>query len=292
MPIVNSATTGIKKLVYALMLDSVLETYGPVKEAPPLISIKVSPKVDSATLYAGNRAVETATSLGDIPVEFETQDMPLEVQADFLGHTLDPVTGILTRNADDKAPYMALGYERTKGNGKSRYVWIYKIKFEEMAEEGKTSEGKVVFQTPKVSGLGIVNKNGDWSKAGDEDSGTDPATVAFLATVPVSGAPDLVAPTVTTVPIDATVGVAVGASIVYTFNKAINIADMISSHFFLLKAGVPIACALIASAGNTIVTMDPVANLSVGAHVAICTNDVRSAAGIPLAAMKITNFTV
>ena len=37
MPVVNSATTGIKKLVYAIMTDEASEAYGPVKEAPPLI---------------------------------------------------------------------------------------------------------------------------------------------------------------------------------------------------------------------------------------------------------------
>ena len=291
MPIVNSAATGITKLVYAIMLDELLETYGPVKEAPPLINIKVTPKSDTATLYANNVAVETATSLGNIPVEFETQDMPLEVQADFLGHTLDAALGTLTYNTNDQAPYLALGYERTKANGKSRFVWLYKVKFEEIGEEGKTQEEKISFQTPKVSGLGIANKNGDWKKVADEDTKGTPI-LDFLAAVPGAALPDLVAPTVTTVPLDAAVGVAIGASIVYTFSKAINIADMIDSHFFLLKAGVPIACNLTASVGNTIVTMKPVANLSVGAHVAICTSDVRSAAGVPLAVTKITNFTV
>ena len=53
-----------------------------------------------------------------------------------------------------------------------------------MAEETKTSEGKVTFQTPKISGLAIANNNGDWTKVGDQDSGTTPATAAFLATVP------------------------------------------------------------------------------------------------------------
>lgn len=182
---INSATTGIKKLVYAIMTDELLETYDTVKEAPPLISIKVSPKVETATLYADNKAVETATSVGDIAIDIETQDMPLEVQADFLGHALDPLTGTMVYNVDDEPPYMALGYQRTKGNGKSRYVWLHKVKFQEIEEEGKTKEDKVTFQTPKITGLAMADKNGDWKTVGDQDSGTTPATDAFLATVPV-----------------------------------------------------------------------------------------------------------
>jgi len=182
--IINSATTGVKRLVYAVMTDELTETYGAVKEAPPVINIKVSPKVDTATLYASNRAVETATSLGDIPVDFEAQDMPLEVQADFFGHVLDPLTGEMTYNTEDQAPYVALGYQRTKGNGKSRYVWLYKVKFQEISEESKTQEDKTTFQTPKVEGLAIANKNGDWKKVADQDSGTTPVTDTFLDTVP------------------------------------------------------------------------------------------------------------
>ena len=184
MPVVNSATTGIKKLVYAIMSDELLETYGTVKEAPPLISIKIAPKVDTASLYASNQIVETATSVGDITIDIETQDLPLEVQADFLGHVLDPITGTMVYNVNDIAPYLAVGYQRTKGNGKNRFVWLFKVKFQDIEEEGKTSEDKVAFQTPKLTGLAIANLNGDWKSVADENSGTTPVTEAFLATVP------------------------------------------------------------------------------------------------------------
>ena len=182
--IINSATTGIKKLVYAVMLDTALETYDTVKTAPPLISIKVAPKVDTAKLYADNQIVETATSVGDIAIDIETQDMPLEVQADFLGHILDPATGTMSYNITDIAPYVAVGYQRTKANGKSRFVWLFKVKFEEISEEGKTQEEKVAFQTPKLTGLAIANLAGAWKEVGDEDSGATPVTDTFLATVP------------------------------------------------------------------------------------------------------------
>lgn len=47
------------------------------------MNIKVAPKSDSAKLYADNDVSEIETSLGDIAVDFETKDMPLEIQADF-----------------------------------------------------------------------------------------------------------------------------------------------------------------------------------------------------------------
>ena len=181
--IINSASIGVKKLVYAIMTDEVLETYGAVKTAPPLINIKVAPKSDTAKLYADNSVVEVCTTLGDIDLDFETQDMPLEVQADFFGHVLDPLSGVMAYNANDKAPYMAIGYERTKANGKSRCVWLMKAKFEEIPEEAKSQEDKVSFQTPKTTGTAIANKAGEWKSVADEDSGTTPV-VDFLATIP------------------------------------------------------------------------------------------------------------
>jgi len=293
MPIVNSATTGTKKLVYAIMLDDVLESYDTVKDAPPLISIKVAPKVDTASLYADNQIVETATSLGDIAIDIETQDLPLEVQADFLGHVLDPFTGTMIYNINDKAPYLAVGYQRTKGNNKNRYVWLYKVMFQEIAEEGKTSEGKVTFQTPKLSGLAIANLAGDWKSVADEDSGTTPATVAFLATVGGTGPFDAVAPTVTSVPLDAAVGVLAASDMVLTFNKAIQPSTMTAANVFVMKAdGTEVAATLAINALNTIVTVHPIVALAAGAYILVATTNIKSASGIALTTNYVVNFTV
>lgn len=292
MTIINSAATGIKKLVYTIMMDELLETYGAIKEAPPLINIKVAPKSDTAKLYANNEVVEVATTLGDIALDFETQDMPLEVQADFFGHVLDPLTGVMVYNANDKAPYMAIGYERTKANGKSRCVWLMKAKFEEISEEAKTQEDKVSFQTPKTTGTAIANKAGVWKSVADEDSGTTPV-LNFLTTVPDATPPDLVAPTVTSVPTDAAVGVLGTADLVLTFDKAIQASTMTSANVFVMMAdGTAVAATLAISALNTIVTVHPVAALTAGAYILVATTNIKSASGIALVANSIVNFTV
>lgn len=288
---VNSSTLGIKKLVYAIMTDESTETYGSIKVGPPLISFKSDAKSEMGKLYADNVVVESATVLGDIGVEFEAQDVPLEVQADLLGHTLDQANGVLNYNASDKAPYVAIGYQRVKQNGKNRYVWLYKVKFSEVSEEGKTLEDKPQFITPKISGTAVANKNGDWKKVADED--TKGSTLStFLDSIPTSDPYDAVAPTVTTVPLDAATGVAAAANVVFTFSKAINPADVTNGNFMLMKANVPVAATLTLGTNNTVVTLDPNSNMSSGTYVAICTTDVRSASGVPLAAAKVISFTV
>jgi len=180
---VNSAPIGVENLVYAVMLDEGLKTYGTVTPVSPLINVKITPKTNSDGLYANNRQVERVTSLGDIDVEFETQDLPLEVQAVLLGHTLDPVTGVMAYNVDDVAPYVALGFKIKKGNLKYKYVWLLKGNFEELSEEYATQEDKSKFATPKLKGGFMARKDGKWKFSADQDSGTTPITDTFLATV-------------------------------------------------------------------------------------------------------------
>lgn len=289
----NSPITGVKKLVYAIMTDEENETYGPVKSAPPLINIKVAPKSDSAKLYADNDVSEIETSLGDIPVDFETKDMPLEVQADFFGHDLDPETGQMIYNTNDYAPYLAIGYMRTKANKKKRYVWLYKVKFEEISEESKTREDKPAFQTPKTTGTAIANKNGDWKAVADQDSGTTPATDAYLDSVPGTTAADTVAPTVTSVPADAATGVIGTANIVLTFDKAIQVSTATSANIFIMKAdGTAVPSIVTINETKTVVTLDPVATLTAGDYMLIATTGVKNTAGTNMAANYVANFTV
>jgi len=291
MTIKNSSNAGVKKFVYAIMLDEVLETYGAVKDAPPLINIKVATKLDVASLYANNQVVETAIVVGDITVDYETQDMPLEVQADFLGHILDPVTGVLTYNVGDNAPYLAIGYQRTKGNKSNRYVWLYKVKFQEIDEDVATIADKATFQTPKVTGLAIANKNGDWKKAADDDTKGIPV-IDFLASVPGTSV-DNIAPTVTSVPADAAIAVVGTVSVVATFSKAIAPVTINAANVLLMKAdGTPAPANLSMDATNCILTIDPVATMVTGAYIAILTTNIRSLSGVPLAAANVINFTV
>jgi phi13 family phage major tail protein len=286
----HSATIGVENLVYSKMLDESILTYDTVKAMAPLINIKVTPKINTESLYADNRKVEIASSLGDIDVEIEQQDLPLEVQADILGHSLNATTGVMTYDKDDMAPYVAIGFKIKKGNGKYRYIWLLQGKFEEFADEAATTEDKVKFQTPKLKGLFMPREDGDWKYTADQDSGTVPAT--FLDAV-YSLIIDLVAPTVTTVPLDAATGVSATANMVFTFDKAIQPSCVTTANFFLMKAdGTPVAGVLSIGTNNTVVTLDPAASLETGAYIAIATTNIKSVAGVALTTNCAVNFTV
>lgn len=180
--IVNSAAISVENLVFATLTDDVLKTYGIVTPISPLINIKVTPASSSAVLYADGRAVERATAPGEISVEFEVQDLPLPVQAVLLGHDLNPLTGVMTDNADDVAPYVALGFKIKKANGKYRHIWLLKGSFEDPSVEAATQADKVSFSTPKLKGGFIDRADGNRKFTADDDAGTTPV-VGFLGTV-------------------------------------------------------------------------------------------------------------
>ena len=165
--------------------------------------------------------------------------------------------------------------------------------FKEPDEDFETKKEKSTPQTDKISGTGIQRiSDGIRKRIADANSATwIPATgTDWFTTADV--VVDAVAPTLTIVPLNAAVGVAVGAVVVWTFNKAILPNCVNAANFILAKIGVNIAGTLSINVANTIVTFTPTAQLSVGVHTAIATVGVKSASNIPLAAPSVTTFTV
>jgi phi13 family phage major tail protein len=169
--VTNSAPIGVENLVYAILTNEPSGTYGAPTLISPAINVKVSPKSSIDTLYADNRAVEIVTNLGQIDVELEIQDLSLEVQADLLGHKIDPASKVMSYNTEDIPPYVAIGFKIKKGNRKYRYVWLLKGIFSEQEEEYATQEDKTKFQTPKINGTFVTRVDGQWKYTADEDSG-------------------------------------------------------------------------------------------------------------------------
>ncbi|MFV9511806.1 major tail protein [Tepidibacillus sp. LV47] len=174
---------GMKDLYYAKLTKD--DTTGVTYEAPTLIagaiSSKISAKTDSQTLYADDGAFDTASVLGEITVELELADLPLSVQAELLGHTV--ANGVLEAKNTDEAPYVAIGFRALKSNGKYRYYWLLKGRFEIPDDESKTKEDKASFQTAKLKGTFVCRAyDGKWKLVGDEDETGFTSTDWFTAT--------------------------------------------------------------------------------------------------------------
>jgi phi13 family phage major tail protein len=180
------AKIGLSNFYYALNIkdDSTGATYSAPEKVAGIISADIKTGSDTATLFADNGPAETASSLGEITVDIELKDIPLETQAILLGHKI--TAGVMESNADDVAPDVAIMFESLKSNGKRRFVKLLKGKFQEPDDTNKTKEDKISFQTQKISGKFVIREfDGAWKRTTDEDAtGYLPATgVAWYTSV-------------------------------------------------------------------------------------------------------------
>lgn len=163
LPEVIAVPVGLQDICYSKLIkdDSTGVEYGTPKMLAPAITAKVTPSVNSATLFGNDGPVVTANALGEIAVEIGVASLSLTTQADLLGSTI--VDGMLIDNADDVAPEVALGYKRTLHDGSIVYVWLLKGKFNLPVDEATTKQGTPTFQTPVIVGTFLKRLyDGNW----------------------------------------------------------------------------------------------------------------------------------
>lgn len=291
----GDVTIGLDMFHYAIMTDETLETYAAPVHIPRLMQANVAPIVNSATLPADDKIVETIDSVVGANVVIGLADVSTVDQAALLGSTID-ANGVLVRKTTDQAPYVAIGYRRRMANGKYRYIWNYKGRFRPWDQNADTKGESPTFQTPSLTATFMARDSDDqWQAVVNEgDTGfTDVVKDAWFNAVYESVA-DTTAPTVTVVPLAAATLVAAGSNVVWTFSEAIRASGITSDNFMLLDSGnAPVAGALGYDSTAKIVTFNPTAALTAAAvYTAIVTTGVKDLAGNALAAPSITTFTV
>lgn len=287
---------GAESLTLSKILSDVVSgatTYDtPVAITKKLMKISIRNSSSMDPQYADDSTVDVYTEDGDIGVDIDTSDLTEDEKALVFGQTM--VAGVRTPNpATDVRPYFCVSWKSKKRNLAYKYYKILKVMFKEPDEDFETRKEKSVPQTDKITGIGIQRlSDGLRKRIADADSTTWLAATGTGWFTTADIIVDAIAPTLTIVPLNAAVGVAVGAVVVWTFNKAILPSTMSADYFMLTKAGVSIAGGLSINVANTIVTFTPTAALSTGVHTAIATVGVRSASNVPLAAPSVTTFTV
>lgn len=145
---------GCDNLVYAKLLTDPIDatpTWGDIKAAPGVMSLNINPNASIETLFYDDGPGETATTLGNIEVEIQKNELTTEQRADLLGHEIDS-KGAIVYGANDVPPWVAIGFRTLKSNGKYRYVWLYKGKFMEPEDNNETKGDGVNFQADTISG--------------------------------------------------------------------------------------------------------------------------------------------
>jgi phi13 family phage major tail protein len=144
-------------------------TYVAPEKLPGAVSVKVDPKTESTTVWADNSSHAVLNSLGDIDVEIEAADLPLELQKKIFGHTEE--NGVQFASINDETMELALGFRSKISSGGYRYYWFLKGKPELLPVEGKTEEGKPAPQTAKLKLKFMpLQFNGRWK--GQAEDGT------------------------------------------------------------------------------------------------------------------------
>lgn len=288
---------GLRDLHYALLQqdDSSGVVYSTPVKIAGAVQANINPNSSNDTLFADDGPMETASSLGQIELELIAADFPLEVQAALLGHTISG--GVLKRNANDVPPWVAIGFKSLKSNGKYRYVWLLKGKFNQPEQKHETKGDRVNFQTPTLKGNFVKRDyDNEWIHQTDEDMINYVASLGANWFTAVSGgvATDTTPPAVSSsTPVDGATGVAVSTALSVTFNEALALSTINAGSVFLLNAtDANIAGTINVSADRKTITFTPASNLAATtAYRLIFTTAITDLAGNKLAAPYVLNFT-
>lgn len=168
------ATIGLSNFRYSKLTESPdgKATYDGPHKPGKAVSCKVSVNNNDATLYADDGLAESDYSFNNATVTVGIDEDDQQTMADLLGHKVtagdDGASGEIVRNSNDSAPYVGWGRVITKvvnGVYKYKVEFLYKVKFSEPSQEGKTKGDKVDFSTVELEGVASSLANGDWSKA-------------------------------------------------------------------------------------------------------------------------------
>ena len=153
-------------------------TYKPPEKLERAISAKLSPKCNTEKIYSDDAVEDIITIFEGVDVEIELNQLSLASRAKLQGSKV--VKGVLIENKNDVAPTIALGFKSKKTNGKYRYVWLLKGKFELSSDEFDTEGEKPKAQSSKLKGTFYARDfDGNYRFIIDEDdSGVDDALIS------------------------------------------------------------------------------------------------------------------
>lgn len=163
------AKIGLTNFRYSILTEAADGTpsYDGAKTPGKAVSCNVEISNNSATLYADDTLAESDTSFQSGTVTMGIDEDDLETMAALLGHTITE-DGVMTRNANDTAPYVGLGRVVTKmvaGVYKYKVEFLYKVKFSEPSAENNTKGESLEFATTEIEGTVAALANGNWSVA-------------------------------------------------------------------------------------------------------------------------------
>ena len=171
------AKIGLRNFMFGVCTETTNEqgvttvTYGQGHKPAKAINCSVSITSNNATLRADDGVAESDTSFQSGTVSIGLDDDNLEMMGLMLGHTY--ANGIITRSANDVAPYIGLARIVTKMVGgvlKYKVEFLSKVQMSEPAQEDNTRAESIEFGTITMEGQILTLSTGEWSKAEEFDT--------------------------------------------------------------------------------------------------------------------------
>lgn len=143
-------------------------TYSTPTKLERAITAKLSPQSNTENIYSDDAVEDVITSFEGMEVEIEINQLSLTSRALLQGAKV--IKGMLVENKNDLAPTVALGFKSKKANGKYRYVWLLKGKFELTSDNYETEADKPKAQTASLKGTFYPRDfDGNYRFIADED---------------------------------------------------------------------------------------------------------------------------
>lgn len=159
------ARIGLKNLRYSLLDEN--DRVAEPKSFGKAVDCKVSIEKNNAELYADDGIAESDYSFKKGTISLTVDEDADVTFAEVLGHTISE-DGEMLRNANDVAPYVAIGRIITKlVNGVKKYKveFLHKVQFNEPNTDEATKGESIEFGTSAIEGTILKLANGDWSLA-------------------------------------------------------------------------------------------------------------------------------
>lgn len=184
--ITNSPFIGLQGFHVAKLADDPAggeADYEEIISIPHITQIEIRPQNSSATLYADDQAVDSASTTSEYQLTVKTATLPLEYKAYLLGHELKD--GVMTAGKDDVAPYFAVMFESTKKNGRKRFCKFMKVQFAEPDESPQTKAESLQYNTPTLTAKAIYRTSDGvaYRQADEETEGFTAEMVAWYTEV-------------------------------------------------------------------------------------------------------------
>ncbi|KAF5029262.1 hypothetical protein DSECCO2_650440 [anaerobic digester metagenome] len=183
---------GLRDIHIALLTkdDATGATYAVPTKLERAVGAKLSPKVNSENIYSDDTVEDIIAAFDSVDVEIELNQLSLTSRATLQGAKV--VKGVLIESKDDIVPTLALGFKSKKHNGKYRYVWLLKGKFELVTDEYDTEAEKPSPKSAKLKGTFFSRDfDGNFRFIADEDeSGIDLTIITgWFTAVPAEPVP-------------------------------------------------------------------------------------------------------